>query len=183
MNPLCVLTEPTISTWKNEYLYRDLLITLSLPLNRDEFKFGLISDGISFGSYNRVGSIEYYGFEHWGCYISAPPHPDRSEGYGHIPIHEDPAACRPSRIIQENDCGGAWQYGAEGDVIGCGYDQVNHLVFFTHNGVRMKPDIRDVRARLYPLVWTYHPHKIQPNFGENQFMWEGYYDLKEKVPQ
>ncbi|KAF3937613.1 hypothetical protein ABW19_dt0204755 [Dactylella cylindrospora] len=63
-----------------------------------------------------------------------------------------------------------------GDVVGCGYDQANHIVFWTVNGRHLGTIVKDVRKRLYPTLGGVTSFETRVNFGADPsvpFKWEG----------
>ncbi|KAF3934531.1 hypothetical protein ABW19_dt0206820 [Dactylella cylindrospora] len=63
-----------------------------------------------------------------------------------------------------------------GDVVGCGYDTINHTVFWTLNGKYLGVGFEDVHHRLYPCVGTKRWFTATANFGadpEKPLLWNG----------
>ncbi|KAK6537388.1 Ran-binding protein 10 [Orbilia ellipsospora] len=62
-----------------------------------------------------------------------------------------------------------------GDTVGCGYDQINHTIFWTLNGKSWEVEFTEVRERLYPMIGGMECH-LKTNFGGDPnipFMWDG----------
>ncbi|KAF3908223.1 hypothetical protein AA313_de0203654 [Arthrobotrys entomopaga] len=62
-----------------------------------------------------------------------------------------------------------------GDTVGCGYDQINHTIFWTLNGKSWEVEFTDVRERLYPMIGGMEC-RAKTNFGGDPgvpFMWDG----------
>ncbi|KAK6525918.1 hypothetical protein TWF281_010961 [Arthrobotrys megalospora] len=58
-----------------------------------------------------------------------------------------------------------------GDTVGCGYDQMNHTIFWTLNGRHLGIAFNNVQKRLWPIIagrWF----EIDTNFGGKEFAWK-----------
>ncbi|EPS43898.1 hypothetical protein H072_2028 [Dactylellina haptotyla CBS 200.50] len=67
-----------------------------------------------------------------------------------------------------------------GDTVGCGFDQINHTIFWTLNGKYWGVEFTDVKDRLYPMVGGQRC-KARLNFGTDPavpFVWQRDYGDK-----
>eukprot|EP01094_Clydonella_sp_ATCC50884_P024835 TRINITY_DN6344_c0_g1_i3.p1 TRINITY_DN6344_c0_g1~~TRINITY_DN6344_c0_g1_i3.p1 ORF type:complete len:1247 (+),score=191.48 TRINITY_DN6344_c0_g1_i3:460-3741(+) len=79
-------------------------------------------------------------------------------------------------IITENDEFHNDSYGPyyeTGDIIGCGYNNINGDVFFTKNGEYLGVAFREVPRNLFPCVGLgSRGEEIYVNFGQHPFLWK-----------
>ncbi|KAF3940893.1 Delta-latroinsectotoxin [Dactylella cylindrospora] len=67
---------------------------------------------------------------------------------------------------------GSAQYGV-GSVVGCGYDQENHNIFWTLDGEYLGVGFKGVKKQLYPAMASNGGYKAIANFGQKPFLWQG----------
>ncbi|EGX43973.1 hypothetical protein AOL_s00210g134 [Orbilia oligospora ATCC 24927] len=63
-----------------------------------------------------------------------------------------------------------------GDIVGCGYDQESHEIFWTLNGKYLGIYVAGVRLRLWPMI-SGADLDIDTNFGAKDFVWKGEREL------
>ncbi|KAF3275264.1 hypothetical protein TWF970_006985 [Orbilia oligospora] len=63
-----------------------------------------------------------------------------------------------------------------GDIVGCGYDQESHEIFWTLNGKYLGIYVAGVRLRLWPMI-SGADLDIDTNFGAKEFVWKGEREL------
>lgn len=70
---------------------------------------------------------------------------------------------------------------SENDVIGCGYDSVKRMMWFTKNGIRSKSFFwQNVSGTFFPAVWIEAKGVlVEVNFGHERFL----YDFEGTLPK
>ncbi|KAK6345757.1 hypothetical protein TWF718_007664 [Orbilia javanica] len=163
---LAVANHP-ISPYALEFYY-EITIISSKEQKASFVALGLLGDGAPL---NRLPGWDHFNVATYGF------HGDDGHFFA-------PECCKDGLQWKKPETGDT-PYGV-GDTVGCGYDTLNHTVFWTLNGRYLGAGFEGVCYRLYPAIGTKHWFSVSTNFGDDPdkpFKWDRSRDLVYSQPE